>query len=959
MPNASGMRADEATPPNIMQQTATGPAIPADWPAGGRSTGRLGRRELERRGRTRRRLRHNRHLVDALAPSERLTLRTIIALWIVVTAWTITWWVQPDHWAGGAGVAVSSALVGIELVVLPIWFYTWLWRMKRPDDTLPVPHLRTAIIVTKAPSEPWVVVRETLEAMLAQDLPMPYDTWLADEQPDARTRRWCAAHGVRLSTRHGVRAYHRATWPRRTRCKEGNLAFFYDIWGYEHYDVVAQLDADHVPEPDYLRRMLTPFTDPIVGYVAAPSICDRNAARSWAARGRLYAEAVLHGPTQAGHSGGYAPSCIGSHYAVRTSALHEIGGLGPELAEDFTTTLMMSAHGWQGVFAIDAEAHGDGPECLADGLTQEFQWSRSMMNVLLGINGRYWEGLTWRAKTRLGFCQLWYPLFGLLMVAPVVLPLVAVFTRTPLMTVSFGDFYLHVVPPMLVLLLTVMWLRRLDWLRPRTAKAFSWEGVLFQLVRWPWALLGCLHAVAGRVAGREFAFKVTPKGRDGAAPLPLRVVAPYLLVACVSAFPVLAGLDAGAADGYLTLTLINAVLYGTCSVVVVAVHVAEQRPGLRRQAVAMVRLPALGALVVAGVVAGSIALHAGWAATGSESVAVAAERLPSSDRPTIGVTTDALARNSTQPWDAGDLAEVNGFERDIRTHVGVVMWFADWEHNARPDQRQLRRIAERGSVPEISWEPWDYEVGVRRPQPEYRLARIADGTHDAYIRTWARGLKAYGGPVRLRFGHEMNGDWYPWAEAANGNRHGDYRRAWRHLHDLFAREGVTNVRWVWSPVARHVSPRTFPGAAYVDVVGLSGFNGGTELAWSGWRTFASIFDESLARLGAMAPGKPIEISEVSSAETGGDKGAWIRSMFAYLRRHPQIGTVVWFNVRKQADWRIQSSPQARRAFAHAVAVGRRAEQRARAKPRPAPSRPCGAGPPPGGWLMPAPCAPKP
>ena len=261
-------------------------------------------------------------------------------------------------------------------------------------------------------------------------------------------------------------AYRQPTWPRRTRCKEGNLAYFYDIWGYELYDVVAQLDADHVPAPDYLRHMVAPFRDPLVGYVAAPSICDRNASRSWAARGRLYAEAVLHGPTQAGHSGGYAPSCIGSHYAVRTAALKEIGGLGPELAEDFTTTLMMSSYGWQGVFAVDAEAHGDGPETVADCLTQEFQWSRSMMNVLLGVSRRYRGGLSLRAKIRLGFCLWWYPLFGTLMLASVLIPVVAIITRTPFMRISLGSFYLHFGPPTLVLLAAVVWLERLATLLP-------------------------------------------------------------------------------------------------------------------------------------------------------------------------------------------------------------------------------------------------------------------------------------------------------------------------------------------------------------------------------------------------------------------------------------------------------------------------------------------------------------
>ncbi len=101
--------------------------------------------------------------------------------------------------------------------------------------------------------------------------------------------------------------------------------FFYDHYGYDRYDFVVQLDADHVPEPGYLSEMLRPFGDLRVGYVSAPSICDRNASESWAARGRLYAEASMHGSLQAGYNYGLAPLCIGSHYAVRTIALKEIG----------------------------------------------------------------------------------------------------------------------------------------------------------------------------------------------------------------------------------------------------------------------------------------------------------------------------------------------------------------------------------------------------------------------------------------------------------------------------------------------------------------------------------------------------------------------------------------------------------------------------------------------------------
>src|SRR3954449_4055990 len=171
------------------------------------------------------------------------------------------------------------------------------------------------------------------------------------------------------------------------------------------------------------------------------------------------------------------------------------------------------------------------------------------------------------------------------MLASVLSPLVAVALRTPLMEVGLGEFYLHVAPPMVALVTTVVWLRGLDCLRPRTARPVSWEMALFQLVRWPWALLGCVHAVVGHLAGREFAFKVTPKGRAGTLPLPGNVVTPYLVIALVSALPSILGVDAGPASGYRTLALINAGLYLTAAIAIVALHVREHPRQVRRSVV--------------------------------------------------------------------------------------------------------------------------------------------------------------------------------------------------------------------------------------------------------------------------------------------------------------------------------------------------------------------------------------
>jgi len=281
----------------------------------------------------------------------------------------------------------------------------------------------------------------------------------------------------------------------------------------------------------------------------------------------------------------------------------------------------------------------------------------------------------------------------------------------------------------------------------------------------------------------------------------------------------------------------------------------------------------------------------------------------------LGVTTAALARDSAQPWQSSDLTQVNSSEQGARRHADIVMWFADWAHIASFDPQQAAAVAARGSVPEVSWEPWDSTRALGTSQPSYQLSDIIDGAHDAYIKRWAGAIAAYKRPVMLRFAQEMNGGVYPWAESANGNRPGQYVSAWRHVHTIFTQAGATNVRWIWAPVTGNVQSAQYPGSSFVDVVGLSGFIGDKSVFGSPWRSFATAFGPSLDTLHTLAPEKPLSLAEIGAAQTGGDKATWIKQMFQEIQRRSYIKSIVWFNLRKEADWRIESSSAAQSAFA--------------------------------------------
>lgn len=508
-----------------------------------------------------------------------------ILLWVYAALSFWVWWFDGGHNIGTlAFVLTTSILAWVNL--MPAYFLFVLSSARIPNPQMPPPaNARVAMVVTKAPSEPFPVVRTTLEAMLTQDYPAPYDVWLADEDPTPETIAWCEKNGVQISTRRGRPDYHRPTWPRRTRCKEGNLAYFYDIYGYEKYDFVCQFDADHVPQPSYLTEALRPFNDPEVGYVSAPSICDKNADKSWSARGRLYVEASLHGALEAGYSGRLAPLCIGSHYAVRTQALKAIGGLGPELAEDHSTTLLMNAGGWKGVHALNAIASGDGPATFTDLAVQEFQWSRSLMTLLLQYTPSYLSSLPLRLKAQFLFCQLWYPLFAFFMLLMFVLPLIALGLDRNMVGVTYPEFIIRFSTPSLVLVALAGWWRKNGLLRPYDARVFSWEGMLFLYARWPWALWGVIAAVFDTIRGVPVSFKVTPKG-GARSQLPLGVVMPYVALTFSSALPVIFLNSVETARGFFLFALANAVIYtGVLAVILLQDCRENARPlGLRNAA---------------------------------------------------------------------------------------------------------------------------------------------------------------------------------------------------------------------------------------------------------------------------------------------------------------------------------------------------------------------------------------
>lgn len=244
-------------------------------------------------------------------------------------------------------------------------------------------------------------------------------------------------------------------------------------------------------------------------------------------------------------------------------------------------------------------------------------------------------------------------------------------------------------------------------------------------------------------------------------------------------------------------------------------------------------------------------------------------------------------------YGAGTIAATDArIGRSPQIHLTYFAWSDAWENDARSDLAA-------GRIPLVNWEPDGID-----------FADIANGKLDANIKARAQGAKGLGKKFFLDFAAEMNGD-----EGWSNNDATLYISAYRHIHDLFVAAGATNVVWVWAPNVTDTNGRNdmtlayYPGDDYVDWTGVDGYN------WGGadWQTFETVFKDIYPLLAAKK--KPIMIGEMASAEPGGDKAAWIDAIIPSLKGHyPMFKALVWFDVNKENDWRINSSMTALTAF---------------------------------------------
>ncbi|MBC6429824.1 glycosyltransferase [Nostoc sp. HG1] len=309
---------------------------------------------------------------------------------------------------------------------------------------------------------------------------------------------------------------------------------------------IVTLDADHIPKPNFLKRVVPYFYI----YNLSTGKYEQNQVAFVQTRQDFYnippgdpfghRANLFYGPLQQGKDGMNAAFYTGTNAILRREALVSVGlqNFADEFAkdekrldefdlvggvssnsitEDMNTAMRLHSAGWKSIYHNELLAEGLAPDDLSSTLKQRLRWAQGTIQVLVRENPLTKSGLTvWQ---RLQYFKTMYSYFsGFATVVFISCPIIYFFTDIVPVKTYGSDFAIHFLPAFIINRLTFL---AATWGIPATE---VWRSEQYAIALFP--LL--IQAVWSVFTGQKLNFQVTPKQRQSG--IYLRLVWPQLVV---------------------------------------------------------------------------------------------------------------------------------------------------------------------------------------------------------------------------------------------------------------------------------------------------------------------------------------------------------------------------------------------------------------------------------------------
>ncbi|MCH2102396.1 MAG: glycosyltransferase [Planctomycetes bacterium] len=292
---------------------------------------------------------------------------------------------------GTYATIVSMMLYGAELfggVSLALYFLQ-VWDTSEPQEVEPLEGVTIDVLVPTY-NEDVDLLRGTLKA--CADLELPHNTYVLDDGKREEVRELAKDLGVRYITRDN-----------NLHAKAGNLNHALE---QTDGDFVVIFDADHVPEPHFLRRTVGYFRDEKLAMVQTPHAFynfdtfqgsfDGEKDRFWE-EGQLFYNVI-----QSGKNALDSVIFAGSAAMFRREALKDVGYIAVEtITEDMHTGIRLSMAGWKTCYISERLIAGQAAADVTTFHSQRLRWAEGNLSILFYDNPLTARGLT--LKQRLSY----------------------------------------------------------------------------------------------------------------------------------------------------------------------------------------------------------------------------------------------------------------------------------------------------------------------------------------------------------------------------------------------------------------------------------------------------------------------------------------------------------------------------------------------------------------------------
>lgn len=245
--------------------------------------------------------------------NHQLVVRILTTLTILLGVNYIIWrWLFSVNWSA-AWISLPLVMVETYSLIDAFLFGVTMWRLRERGEPSPPPEGLSVDVFITTYNEPISLVMTT--ALAAWNISYPHRTWILDDGARPAMKQAAADAGIGYITRS-------RDWENLPRhAKAGNLN---NALAATEGEFLLILDADQIPAPEILHRMLGHFNNEKVALVQTPqwfsNVNDDDLLGSQAP--------LFYGPIQQGKDGWNAAFFCGSNAVIRREALMQIGVTG-------------------------------------------------------------------------------------------------------------------------------------------------------------------------------------------------------------------------------------------------------------------------------------------------------------------------------------------------------------------------------------------------------------------------------------------------------------------------------------------------------------------------------------------------------------------------------------------------------------------------------------------------------